>query len=462
MRGACIVRARSFCWPGRLAAMLRRFTPDLRILLLLALPPLLLFWQQTLGGRTLLPADNLYQYEPWAGMREQVGAPAVPHNALVSDLVLQNYPWKHFLRQNLEAGEAPLWNPQQFSGIPFLAAGQHSALYPFSLIFHILPLWLAYGWFTVSQLWLAGAGMYLLLRGLHVGRFGGVVAALAWQLSAFLVISAVFPMILAAAAWLPLLLLLVEFTVRAQPLAGRPARAPWTALGALALGCVLLAGHAELSYYSLLITGVWALARLLQRWQTDGPRTGVERAALAVGDGRHRSGDRRAAARATLRIRRHELPQRFGLLGTGHRLGAPAARPRPVSAAELLRQPGAAQRVRLVQRPTAAPALDRMGHQELRRGRALQRHPDPGLRPARPRQPAPPKCRERPGARADLVLPAADFGRPELHVWPADLPAAVAAAGHRPAAFALPLGLRREPRPGGAGGLRRGPAGPGR
>ena len=85
--------------------MLRRFTPDLRILLLLALPPLLLFWQQTLGGRTLLPADNLYQYEPWAGMREQVGAPAVPHNALVSDLVLQNYPWKHFLRQSLEAGE---------------------------------------------------------------------------------------------------------------------------------------------------------------------------------------------------------------------------------------------------------------------------------------------------------------------------------------------------------------------
>ena len=252
--------------------MLRRFTPDLRILLLLALPPLLLFWQQTLGGRTLLPADNLYQYEPWAGMREQVGAPAVPHNALVSDLVLQNYPWKQFLRQSLDAGEAPLWNPQQFSGIPFLAAGQHSALYPFSLIFHILPLWLAYGWFTVSQLWLAGAGMYLLLRGLHVGRFGGVVAALAWQLSAFLVISAVFPMILAAAAWLPLLLLLVELTIRAQPLAGRPARAPWTALGALALGCVLLAGHAELSYYTLLITGVWALARLLQRWQADGPR----------------------------------------------------------------------------------------------------------------------------------------------------------------------------------------------
>ena len=61
--------------------MLRRFAPDLRIVLLLVIPPLLLFWQQTLGGRTLLPADNLYQFEPWASYREQVGAPARPHNA---------------------------------------------------------------------------------------------------------------------------------------------------------------------------------------------------------------------------------------------------------------------------------------------------------------------------------------------------------------------------------------------
>lgn len=252
--------------------MLRRFAPDLRLLLLLALPPLLLFWQQTLGGRTLLPADNLYQYEPWASLREQVGAPALPHNALVSDLVLQNYPWQRFLRERLAAGEPPLWNPQQFSGIPFLAAGQHSALYPFSLLFHILPLWLAYGWFTLAQLWLAGAGMYLLLRGLHCGRFGSLIAALAWQLSAFLVISAVFPMILATAAWQPLLLLLVELTIRAQPLAGRPARALWTALGALVTACLLLAGHAELAYYTLLITAAWALTRLLQHWRSAGPR----------------------------------------------------------------------------------------------------------------------------------------------------------------------------------------------
>ena len=438
--------------------MLRRFTPDLRILLLLALPPLLLFWQQTLGGRTLLPADNLYQYEPWAGMREQVGAPAVPHNALVSDLVLQNYPWKQFLRQSLDAGEAPLWNPQQFSGIPFLAAGQHSALYPFSLIFHLLPLWLAYGWFTVTQLWLAGAGMYLLLRGLQVGRFGGVVAALAWQLSAFLVISAVFPMILAAAAWLPLLLLLVELTIRAQPLAGRPARAPWTALGALALGCVLLAGHAELSYYTLLITGVWALARLLQRWQADGPRPALRALPWLL-----------ALAAIGLATGALQLVPLYEFAGMNFRSGA-ASYEQVVAWAHPPRDLVQFLLPNFYGSPAQHSVFDFFSGQQLPLRSTewgIKNYVEAALYSGiltlacallalgNLRRRA---CR-RSGARDDLVLPAADPGRAELHVRSADVPSAVAAAGHRPAAFALPLGLRREPRPGSAGGLRRGPAG---
>ena len=35
---------------------------------LLALP-LLFFAPVTLGGKTLIPADNLYQYEPWRSAR---------------------------------------------------------------------------------------------------------------------------------------------------------------------------------------------------------------------------------------------------------------------------------------------------------------------------------------------------------------------------------------------------------
>ncbi len=246
---------------------MRRRLPDFALLALLFVLPLVMFWPQTMGGRTLLPTENLYQFEPYATYREVVGAPEVPHNALVSDLVLENLQWKIFIRESLVQGEIPLWNPYQFSGIPFLAAGQHSALYPFSIIYYALPLTAAYGWFTVVQLWLAGAFMYLFLRGLGTGRFGSLLAGVTYQLSAFFVISAVFPMIIAAAAWLPLLLLMIEFTMQQRPLWGRPASVPWVIIGAVALGCNILAGHVEITYYTLLMMGFYAAARLLMLWR---------------------------------------------------------------------------------------------------------------------------------------------------------------------------------------------------
>ncbi|MBC7812038.1 MAG: YfhO family protein, partial [Burkholderiales bacterium] len=247
--------------------MRRRRLADILIIALLFALPLIMFWQQTLGGRTLIPAENLYQYEPFASYRDEAGAPALPQNALVSDLVLENFQWKSFIREQLAQGEIPLWNPHQFAGIPFLAAGQPSTLYPFSVIYYVLPLPVAYGWFTVVQLCLAGAFMYAFMRGLGAARIGGLIAGIVYQLSGFFVVSAVFPMIIAAAAWLPLLLLMVEFVIRQQPaLRGRPATALWVAIGAVALGCNILAGHVEITYYTLMILAYWSAARLLISW----------------------------------------------------------------------------------------------------------------------------------------------------------------------------------------------------
>ncbi|MBI5666370.1 MAG: oligosaccharide flippase family protein [Chloroflexi bacterium] len=245
--------------------MSRRLSDVLIAVLLFALP-LVLFWQQTLGGRTLLPTENLYQYEPYATYREVVKAPAIPHNALLSDLVLQNMQWKEFIRQSIAAREIPLWNPHQFAGIPFLAAGQQSALYPFSILYYVLPLTAAYGWFTVVQLWLAGVLMFLFLRGLGIGRFGALVGGVVYQLNGFFIAHAVFPMIVGAAVWLPLILLMIEFIIRQKPMFGRPSSVPWVIVGAAALGCNVLAGHVEITYYTLLIAAYYAAARLVWVW----------------------------------------------------------------------------------------------------------------------------------------------------------------------------------------------------
>ncbi|MBN2306082.1 MAG: oligosaccharide flippase family protein [Anaerolineae bacterium] len=246
--------------------MARKYFPDFLIVAGLFVLPLLFFAPVTLGGSTLIPADNLYQYEPWLSARESVGVPEIPHNALLSDLVLENYQWKTFLRDRLSAGTIPLWQNEQFGGAPFLAAGQHSALYPFSVIYYVLPLPRAYGWFTVSQLWLAGALMYLFARGLGLRRIGGTVAGIAYQFSAFFIVSVVFPMMIAGAAWLPLILLMIEFVIQRRPLWGRPAAMPWIAVGAIALMMNIFAGHVEITYYTLIVMAYYAAARLIWEW----------------------------------------------------------------------------------------------------------------------------------------------------------------------------------------------------
>ena len=253
----------------------RRVAPDLALILLLLIAPLLMFHQQTLGGRTLLPSENLFQHLPYSAYREVARAPATPHNHLLSDMVLQNLQWKSFIRAQIAQGEIPLWNPHQFAGVPFFAAGQHSALYPLSVIYYALPLSAAYGWFILINLWLAGMFMAGFMRGLGLGRAGAGLAGITYQLSGFLIASAVFPMIVAAAVWLPLILWMIENILRGRSLwIFRGTALLWVVIGAIAVGCNILAGHIELTIYTLLIAGTYAAFRLVwgsaRRWRETG------------------------------------------------------------------------------------------------------------------------------------------------------------------------------------------------
>ena len=259
----------------------KRWLPDLGALLVLLVLPLLLFWPVTIGSKTLLPADNLYQWEPYRSFAGQQGVPLPPQNELLSDLVLENLVWKQFIVQSIENRELPLWNPHLFAGAPFLAAGQHSALYPLSAIFYVLPLDKAYGLFTVLQLWMAGVFMYLFGRTLRMGPFPALIAGIVYQLSAFFLVSVVFTMIIAAAAWLPLLLAIIEIMIRKQEEKGAGPFVPiiYVVIGAIALGVHVLAGHPEILVYTLMVMALYALVRLLMLWR----RVGTWRPALRLG-----------------------------------------------------------------------------------------------------------------------------------------------------------------------------------
>ena len=269
--------------------MIRKRLPDLGVTFLLLLLPLLLFGPVALGSKTLLPADILYSFEPYRAAASDLGV-SHPHNHLLGDLILQNYPWKRFLVQSLRSRQLPLWDPYIFSGHPFLANGQHSALYPLSILFYALPLWRAFGIFTWLQLGLAGAFAYVFARVLGIQRLGALITGITFQFSGFMVVSVVHPMIIAGASWLPFILAMVELVIQQRPaLGGRPASLPWTVLGATGLGCQILAGHAENAYFVLLVTVLYAA------WRLGGTALRAARPLISI---RRRSAEKQAGSAA--------------------------------------------------------------------------------------------------------------------------------------------------------------------
>lgn len=248
--------------PAKFANLCAPLWRDLVWVGVLLILPLLLFAPIVFGNKTLLPADALYTTEPFRAAAESLGVTGV-QNGLLADLILQNYPWKRFLTTALARRELPLWDPYIFAGHPFLANGQHAGLYPLTWIFFLLPISRAFGVFIALQLGLAGISMYIFARVIGTNRLGAFLAGMTFQFSGFLVVSVVHPMIVAAASWLPLLLALVDLTVRrARFLRQERVMLPWALLGAIALGVHILAGHAEATYFTLLVMGLFSVWRL--------------------------------------------------------------------------------------------------------------------------------------------------------------------------------------------------------
>ncbi|MEM7126320.1 MAG: oligosaccharide flippase family protein [Chloroflexota bacterium] len=243
---------------------------DLLALFMLLLLPMLWFLPvlfPAISGLTLLPYDNLYSFEPWRSQQPNL----VPHNNLLLDLVLENAVWKEHIRQTFAdgsmglSGRFPLWNPHILTGLPFFAAGQSSTLYPLNILFYVMPLEAAYGWFTALQIALAGINTYLFCRVLRLRPQAAFFSGMVFMFSGFLIVSVVFTMFVAAVVWLPLLLAIIEQIIRKQETKGnqsfRPV--PYIIAGAIVIGLVVLAGHPELIYYTMIVAGLYSLIRLI-------------------------------------------------------------------------------------------------------------------------------------------------------------------------------------------------------
>ncbi len=231
---------------------------------LLALSAVGFFWQILLTPNTWMPAGG-------------------------GDLAPFLYPNYQFAAHYLRQGDVPLWNPHLYSGVPFAADIQSGLFYPINLLVFLLVPTLTYEWLealAIFHFWLAGSTMYLFLRSQESGgRSQGLgrlsqttqdaahtpnngqptpdtrrihplaafAGALAFQFSDLFIVHFGNLNMIAVAAWLPLVLLLFQQSLRRRRNFG------WAAAAGVVLAVATLAGHIQITLFILLTLGLYAL-----------------------------------------------------------------------------------------------------------------------------------------------------------------------------------------------------------
>ncbi len=215
--------------------MLKSRLQTLGWLALLSAVIIAFFHETIFRGFSLVPTDVLNQLiAPYNTGVQDVHV----RNHYTFDILRADYPYARFWQNDARRAEVPLWNPQIFGGHPHMADSQYGVVSPFKVLYLFLSTERAFSLTIVVELWLAGILMFAFLR--ELGRSGpaAFVGGVAYALnSQFLMWYWRVP---STFAWAPLILLLVERSVR---------RASWryaTSAGVV-LGLAIICGNIQAS-----------------------------------------------------------------------------------------------------------------------------------------------------------------------------------------------------------------------
>jgi hypothetical protein len=221
--------------------------------LLLAAAPLVLTGKAMATGAVYAPLDIRFDAEPFRSHRQEVGMSSI-RTPLLSDVVFSMIPWQKAVRESVRNGRAPLWNRFVAAGEPLLAVQQASALHPFTALGFLLPLGQAWTFQMTARFFLAILSAFLLFREMSCSEAPSLVGALGWGLSDFLVFWIGYSVGNALAPFPLLLLGLLRLS--------RDANRHAVALTTAALVLIVLGGHPESLFFSVVGGGIFFVADL--------------------------------------------------------------------------------------------------------------------------------------------------------------------------------------------------------
>jgi hypothetical protein len=165
------------------------------------------------------------------------------------DFGVLGYPTAAYQREMFWRGELPLWNPYSNCGVPFLAQWGTMVLYPFTLIYCLLPFPWSLNFFCLLHLWWGAIGVMRLARQWTNSGPAAAMAAVLFVFNGITQGSLSWPNYTVALAWMPWIILLLDRTGRG------------VALAALAGTMQMLAGAPEVTLLTwMLAGGLWLAA----------------------------------------------------------------------------------------------------------------------------------------------------------------------------------------------------------
>ncbi len=180
------------------------------------------------------------------------------------DLIQQFALWRLFLVHSVaQFHTIPLWNPYEFSGMPFLANPGTAIFYPPTLLYLLIRSDFAFGFNVILDVTLLGIFTYLYARFISGDKFGSLLSAVGIMLSGPVIsrISAGHIYLLDVMIWLPLVLLCIELQIKKQKFI-------FTILTGIAVAMMILAGHSQMTFFSLFVIFLYFLFRNIVYYQS--------------------------------------------------------------------------------------------------------------------------------------------------------------------------------------------------
>lgn len=216
----------------------------------------LAFFYKVIAGFVPFPGDLLLgEVKPWSTYSYFGYNPgSIPNKAQYPDVIRQLYPWKMLAVEQIKTGEAPLWNPHNFSGTPLLANFQSAPYYPLNILYVFLPSLVAWTILVMLQVLLSLWFTYLYARKLFISPLASWFAGISYAASLYMTVIVEYNTIGHVILWLPLIFLSIEYLKEKWTKS-------WRLIFIFSLTNAALAGHPQIFFYLLLMTWLYCFVR---------------------------------------------------------------------------------------------------------------------------------------------------------------------------------------------------------